>query len=73
MTPGAGVFVLQHGHMRHILKMRYFFYNLLYTQAYTRQIKYKAMMSKDESTTKIVNFITPVLFKYMRCSDNKSV
>ena len=34
MTPGAGVLVLGRGHISHIVKMLYFFNNLLlYTQA----------------------------------------
>ena len=34
MTPGAGVLVLWHGHISHIMKMHYFFKNLLlYFQA----------------------------------------
>ena len=34
MTPGAGVLVLGHGHINHIVKMHYFFKkNLLYSQA----------------------------------------
>ena len=59
MTPGAGVLVLGRGHIRHIVKMHYFFKNLLlYSQALTRQTKYTAMMTK-EGSTKIVNFMTP--------------
>ena len=34
MTPGAGVLVLGRGHINHIVKMHYFFKNLLlYSQA----------------------------------------
>ena len=34
MTPGAGVLVLGRGHISHLVKMRYFFKNLLlYSQA----------------------------------------
>ena len=34
MTPGAGVLVLGRGHISHIVKMHYFFKNLLlYSQA----------------------------------------
>ena len=34
MTPGAGVIVLQLGHISHIVKMHFFFKNIfLYTQA----------------------------------------
>ena len=33
MTPGAEVFVLGCGHISHMLKMPYFFYFLLYSQA----------------------------------------
>ena len=38
MTPVAGVFVLGCGHISHIVKMHYFFKNLLhYSHAYIRQ------------------------------------
>ena len=33
MTPGAGVLVLGRGHVSHIVKLHYFFKNLLYSQA----------------------------------------
>ena len=33
MTPGAGVLVLGHGHISHIVKMHYSYKNLLYSQA----------------------------------------
>ena len=33
MTPGAGVLVLVRGHISHMVKMHYFFINLLYSQA----------------------------------------
>ena len=49
MTPGAGVLVLGHAL---IVNMRY-----VYTRAWSRQIKYKAIMTKKGSA-KIVNFIT---------------
>ena len=59
MTPGAEVLVLGRGHICHIMKMHYFFKNLLlYSQAYIRQTKYIVMMRK-EGSTKIVNFMTP--------------
>ena len=59
MSPGAGVSVLGCGHLSHIVKMHYFFKNLLlYSQAYIRQTKYIVMMTKERST-KIVNFMTP--------------
>ena len=59
MTPGAGVLVLGHGHISHIVKMHYFFKNLLlYSQAWIRQTKYIVMMTTERST-KIVNFMTP--------------
>ena len=33
MTPGAGALALGRGHISHIMKMHYFFKNLLYSQA----------------------------------------
>ena len=50
ITPGAGVLLLGRGHISHIVKMHYFFKNLLYTQAYIRQTKYVVMMTKEGST-----------------------
>ena len=58
MTPGSGVLVLGCGHISHIVKMHYFFKNLLNSQALIRQTKYEVMMT-DEGSTKIVNFMTP--------------
>ena len=59
MTPGAGVLMLGRGHLSHIMKMHYFFKNLLlYFQAQIRPTKYKVMMTK-EGSTKIINFMTP--------------
>ena len=59
MTPQAGVFVLGCGHISHIVKMHYFFKNLLlYSQALIRQTKYKVMIT-TEGSTKIVNFMIP--------------
>ena len=59
MTPGAEVLVLGHGHISHIVKMHFFFKNvLLYSQAWIRQTKYVIMMTK-EGSTKIVDFMTP--------------
>ena len=59
MTPGSGVLVLGRGHISHIVKLHYFFKNLLlYSQAQIRQTQYKVMMIK-EGSTKIVNFMTP--------------
>ena len=59
MTPGEGVFELGRGHVSHVVKMHYFFKNLLlYSQALIRQTKYVLMMNK-EGSTKIVNFMTP--------------
>ena len=58
MTPGAEVLVLGHGHISHIVKMHFFFKNvLLYSQAWIRQTKYVVMMTK-EGSTKIVDFMT---------------
>ena len=62
MTPGAGVLVLGHGHISHIhvVKMHYFFENLLlYSQAQNRQTMYIIMIIK-EGSTQIVNFNTPM-------------
>ena len=60
MTPRAGVLVLWRGHISHLVKMGYFFQNLLlYSQALIRQTKYIIMMTK-EGSTKIVNFNTPM-------------
>ena len=54
ITPGAGVLVLGCGHISHIMKMHYFFKNLLlYSQAVIRQTKYIVMIAK-EGSTKIV-------------------
>ena len=59
MTPGAGVLVLGCGHISHIVKMHYFFKNLLLnSQAQIRQTKQVVMMTK-EGSNKIVNFMTP--------------
>ena len=59
MFPGAGVLVLGCGHLSHIVKMHYFFKNLLlYSQAYIRQTKYIVMLT-TEGSAKIVNFMTP--------------
>ena len=56
MTPGTGVSVMGCGH---IVKMHYFFKNLLlYSCASSRQTEYIVMMSK-EASTKIVYFMTP--------------
>ena len=57
MTTGQG-FLCQ-GVASHIVKMHYFFKNLLlYSQAQIRQTKYIVMMTK-EGSTKLVNFMTP--------------
>ena len=59
MTPGAGVLVQGREHISHIVKMHYFFKNLLLnSQALIRQTKYVVMMTK-EGSTKIINFMTP--------------
>ena len=59
MTPGAGVLMLGCGHKSCIVKMHYFFENLLlYFQTKGRQTKYIVMMTKEEST-KILNYMTP--------------
>ena len=57
MTLRAGVLVLEHGHTSHIVKMHYFFKNLLlYSQAMTRKTDSIVIMPKERST-KIVNFM----------------
>ena len=58
MTPRAEILVQGHGHISHIVKMHYFFKNLLlYSQAQNRKTKYIVMITK-EGSTKIVNFMT---------------
>ena len=58
MTPRAGVLAIGCGHFSHIVKIHYFFKNLLlYSQAYIRQTMYKVMMTK-EGSTKILTFMT---------------
>ena len=59
MTPGAGVLVLGRGHISDIVKMHYFFKNLLLqSQAQITQTMCILMMDNEEST-KIVSFMTP--------------
>ena len=59
MTRGVGLLVLWRGHISHIVKLYYFFKNiLLYFQAYIRQTMYIVMMTKKGST-KIATFTTP--------------
>ena len=59
LTPGPGVLVLRRGHIGKIVKMHFFFKDLLlYSQAQIRQTKYVVMMTK-EGFTKIINFMTP--------------
>ena len=58
MTPGAGVLALGRGHLSHIMKMHYFFKNLLYSHAWIKQTNYILMMTK-EGSTKIVDIMTP--------------
>ena len=51
--------VLGCGHLSHIVKMHYFFKNLLlYSQEYIGQTKYIVLINK-EGSTKIVTFMTP--------------
>ena len=58
MTPEVGVHVLKCGHISYIVKIHYFFKNLLLSsQAQIRQPEDIVMMSK-EGSTKIVNLIT---------------
>ena len=58
MTPGGGVLVQRCGHISYIVKMHFFFKNLLlYSQALIRQTKSIVMFTK-EGSTKIGNFMT---------------
>ena len=53
MTLGAGVLVLWRGHISHIVKVHYFFKNLVfYSHAYIRQTKYihVVIMTKEGSS-----------------------
>ena len=53
--PRAEVFVLGRGHISYIVKMHYFFKNLLlYSQALIRQTKYVVMMAKEGSTKSVI-------------------
>ena len=48
MTLGAGVLVLWRGHISHIVKVHYFFKNLVfYSHAFIRQTKYIVMITKE--------------------------
>ena len=61
-APRSGVLMLGYGYMyiSHIVKIHYFFKNLLlYSQAWIRQTKFIVMITKEGSTTKIVNLMTP--------------
>ena len=58
MNPRAGILVLGCGHVSHIVKMHYFFKNLLFSKALIRQTKYIVIMTK-EGSTEIVTFMTP--------------
>ena len=61
MTPGAGALVLGRGHISHIVKLHYFFKNLLlYFQAQIKQSKCIVMMTQ-ERCTKIVKFIQVII------------
>ena len=50
MTPGAGVLVLGRGHISHIMKMHYFFKNLLLYFQVIQTTKCLVMMTKEGST-----------------------
>ena len=57
MTSGAGVLVLRHGHISHLLKMLNFIKKItFFCLAYIRQTGYIVMM-RLEGSTKIVNFV----------------
>ena len=47
-----------HDPLSHIVKMHYYYKNLLYSWAQFRQIRFLEMMTK-ECSTKIVNFMSP--------------
>ena len=61
MTPGLGVLVLGRGHTSHLVKMHYFFKNLLlFTQVLIRQTEDIVMITMEAlGSSKIVNFMTP--------------
>ena len=48
ITPRAGVFVLGCGQISHIVKMHYFFKNILYSHAFIRQTEYQVYTSNDD-------------------------
>ena len=54
MIPGARVLVLGYGHIKHIVKLHYFFFNI-FSQAWFRQTQYIVIITNEKST-KIVNF-----------------
>ena len=59
LTPRAGIIVLGRGHVSDIVKIHFFYTNLLlYSQAQIRQTEDIVRMSK-EGFAKIVNFMTP--------------
>ena len=59
LTPGAGVLVLRCDLTSYIVKIHYFFLNLLlYSWTIFRQTKCIVMMT-EEGSTKIVNFMIP--------------
>ena len=59
MTPRTGVLVIGWGHISHIVKIHYFFKNLLlHSRAYIRLTKYKVMMTKKR-VYKNCNFHDP--------------
>ena len=60
MTPRAKILVLGRGHVSHMVKMQYFFRNLLYSLVWIRQTKYIVMMIK-EGSIKMVNFMIPMV------------
>ena len=56
---GVGVLVLRCGHISYIVRINYFYENLLlYSQTYLRQTKYIVLINK-EGLTKIITFMTP--------------
>ena len=72
MTPLLGVLVLRRYHIRYVVKIHYFFKNLLFFfNAQIKQPEGISIMSK-EGTTTIVNFMTQCMDSFARVWPNKS-
>ena len=60
MNPGTGVIVLGRGHISHIVKLHYFFNNLLlYTPRHRSNKVYTIVIMTEEGSIKKRNFMTP--------------